>query len=167
MNINKQTILILINKMTEKRVIIIIGKTGNGKSALANVLLNKNGEFEEIFEENNSFKSCTREFKSGNFEDEKRRIKYTVIDTPGISDTNPENEREVYRQIAKAVCSTGKKLNQVLFVTNNRFTSEEERAYELLWDAFFSEDITNFTTIVRTNFPNFEDSEACKKILRK
>jgi len=52
-------------------------------------------------------------------------------------------------------------------VTSDRFTGEEERAYELLWDAFFSENITNFTTIVRTNFPYFEDDEACKKDIKE
>ncbi|KLL02912.1 MAG: hypothetical protein MRERV_62c002, partial [Mycoplasmataceae bacterium RV_VA103A] len=131
--------------------------------ALANVLVNENGEFEEIFKEGSSTKSCTREFESRNFEDEKRGIRYTIIDTPGISDTNPENEKEVYRQMVKAICFIERNLNQVLFITSDRFTAEEKRAYELLWDAFFNEDVTNFTTIVRTKFLKFKNPEACRK----
>src|SRR6185312_8563801 len=36
----------------EIKNILIIGRTNSGKSALANVLINRNGNFEEVFEEN-------------------------------------------------------------------------------------------------------------------
>jgi len=74
--------------MIQKRTILLIGKTGNGKSALANVLGRTN-----IFKESSSPKSCTEEFKKVSFQDEKREVEYTVYDTPGISDTNPKKRK--------------------------------------------------------------------------
>jgi hypothetical protein len=40
--------------------IILIGNTGNGKSALGNVLVNKNGRFEEVFQESSFVISHTK-----------------------------------------------------------------------------------------------------------
>ncbi|CAG8798675.1 18149_t:CDS:2, partial [Gigaspora margarita] len=104
----------------------------NGKSTLANVLSGT-----EIFEESSGADSLTKEFK---------RIEYTIIDTPGISDTNPEDETKVYHEIIKAVYSTQKNLNQILFVTSA---------------------VTKFTTIVRTNFPKFRNLEFCEKDIKE
>jgi predicted small metal-binding protein len=53
-------------------------------------------------------------------------------------------------------------LNQILFVTSGRFTEEEVKAYNLLRAVFFAEDIGKYTTIVRTKFPSFRNSEKCK-----
>jgi len=37
--------------MTETRNIILFGRTGSGKSTLGNILINRNGNFEEVFKE--------------------------------------------------------------------------------------------------------------------
>nr|CAG8629264.1 9576_t:CDS:2 [Entrophospora candida] len=52
--------------------------------------------------------------------------------------------------------------NQILFVTNGSFREEEMEAYDLL-QVIFGRDIVNFTTIVRTKFPDFEDDTECEQ----
>jgi putative ribosome biogenesis GTPase RsgA len=42
------------------RSIVLIGNTGNGKSTLGNVLVNKNGRFEEVFPESGFVVSHTK-----------------------------------------------------------------------------------------------------------
>ncbi|MDR1670875.1 MAG: 50S ribosome-binding GTPase [Spiroplasmataceae bacterium] len=155
--------------MTQKKTIILIGKTGNGKSAMASVLVNRDGNFSGTFEEGDGARSTTKKYSAKKFLDEYRDIEYTIIDTPGICDTgSQEDEREAYRQIVSAIYDHKEEgLSQVLFVTNGRFTEEEKKSYDLLNKAFFNEDITKFTTILRTNFPKFNDPEACAADIRK
>jgi len=77
--------------MTETRNIILIGRTGNGKSTLANVLVNyvnKNEtdfvNFEEKFKESEKSISQTKDIQIEEFEDNMtkdgtEKIKYQVI----------------------------------------------------------------------------------------
>jgi hypothetical protein len=54
-------------------------------------------------------------------------------------------------------------LNQVLFVTKGRFTKEEAEAYDLLCSVIFDSEVAKYTTIVKTEFPDFEDEQACER----
>src|ERR1051325_4451564 len=65
--------------------IFLIGRTGNGKSTLANVLINKNDSFEEVFKESARGISKTKDFQTSEFELE--GTKYRVVDTIGVGDT--------------------------------------------------------------------------------
>ncbi|CAI2161623.1 15277_t:CDS:2 [Funneliformis geosporum] len=119
--------------MTNTRSIILIGSTGNGKSTLGNVLVNKNGKFEEVFPESGS----------------------------AISQT---------RCISEAAHKVRDGLSQILFVTSGRFTKKEIFAYDMLRKYIFDTDIVNYTTIVRTNFPNFRNASKCeedKELMRR
>lgn len=58
-------------------------------------------------------------------------------------------------------------LNQILFVIKGKFTEEEMEAYNLLRSTIFDKDIVNYTTIVRTDFADFEDEEKCKEDIKK
>ncbi|CAG8532672.1 18594_t:CDS:2 [Acaulospora morrowiae] len=143
--------------MSEKRVILLVGKTGNGKSTIANVLTNTNS-----FHEFRGCQSGTKECQVEKFRHEE--IEYTIIDTPGICDTDSENEKNVYKKIVGAVYDFKDNLNQVLFVTKGRLTKEEIDCYNLLFEAFFDEEkIPKFITIVRTNFPHFEEEKERKE----
>ncbi|RGB25905.1 AIG1 family-domain-containing protein [Rhizophagus diaphanus] len=155
--------------MGDKKTIILIGKTGNGKSTLANVLYG-----EQLFEEGDGARSVTKESKSKEFK--YKGVKHIIIDTPGICDTgsgkseDENRERKVYKEIVEVIYKysiKGKGLNQVLFVTNGRFTDEEKKSYNLLNKAFFNEDIAEFTTVVRTNFPKFENHDSCREDIVK
>lgn len=143
-----------------KRNILLIGRTGNGKSTLANVLVNKNDSFEEIFAQGNLAISKTRNIQSAEFE--YKGINYRVIDTVGIDDTNCSQEK-VLDELARACLYVKGDVSQIFFVTRNRFTKEEKLAYNLLSEVIFDKNVSEYTTIVRTGFHNFEDPEECQE----
>ncbi|CAG8481108.1 16350_t:CDS:2 [Dentiscutata heterogama] len=128
------------------RNILLIGRTGQGKSALANMLVNdeknfkQNGEFNEIFKESDKSLSQTKKIQ--------------------------EDLRTVLVEIAKGCKKVKKGINQILFVCGERLTPEEIVAYDILRNILFDKkidkDITKYTTIVRTKFYNFENEEECE-----
>jgi energy-coupling factor transporter ATP-binding protein EcfA2 len=148
--------------MNDVRNLLLVGKTGNGKSTLANVLSGTNR-----FAESSGSVSETRHIQSEIFEvnisrDGRERIRYRVIDTVGIGDTQL-TPRGVFYRIGQASHSMQEGLNQILFVTNGRFTQEEARAYRDLKRVIFDGNVGRYTTIVRTNFPDFGDERACER----
>ncbi|RHZ35747.1 protein kinase [endosymbiont GvMRE of Glomus versiforme] len=154
------------NKETEEikqeiqyRNILLIGRTGNGKSALANVLANKEGEFEEFFKEGRGSTSETRKINDKLFEI--NGIKYRIIDTPGLGDTKL-TKIQTLQEIAKVYDKVKDGLSQILFVNNGKFTPEEVDTYNTLKEILFDENITKYTTIMRTNFAYFEDKTECE-----
>jgi len=138
----------------------LIGRTGNGKSSLANVLVNKEGEFEEFFKEGHDGASETRKISDKVFEI--NGIKYRIIDTPGLGDTRL-TKIETLQEIAKVYDKVKDGLSQVLLVSAGRFTPEEIETYNILKEILFDENITKYTTIVRTNFPNFRNEKKCQE----
>src|SRR5438477_204968 len=108
--------------MTEIKKILLIGRSGRGKSTLANVILNKNSNFEEVFKESFGSVSETKKIQFEEFVE--NNINYLVIDTPGIGDTKMSNS-EVLDIIAEAVYLARDGLSQVLFVVGGRFDQSE------------------------------------------
>ena len=95
------------------------------------------------------------------FEDKENKIKYLVIDTPGIGDTKLK-DHQVLDIIAEAVYLVRDGLSQVFFVIDGRFDQYEMATYNLLRTIIFDENITNHTTITRTRFTNFTKPKKCK-----
>ncbi|CAG8568765.1 13097_t:CDS:2, partial [Ambispora leptoticha] len=89
-------------------------------------------------------------------------IKYRIIDTPGLGDTKL-SKIETLQEIAKVYDKVKDGLSQVLFLSSGRFTPEEVETYNTLKEILFDENITKYTTIVRTKFDSFEDEEKCKE----
>jgi len=144
------------NITTEIRTILLIGRTGNGKSTITNVISGANE-----FKESEDGVSETRGIEIKRFRIESENIEYRIIDTIGIGDTR-FNEREVLIKIAEAADAIKNGLNQILFVTSGRFAEQEIKAYRLLRKVIFAEDMGKYTTIIRTKFPSFRRSEKCK-----
>src|SRR3954447_2937086 len=143
--------------MTENKIILLIGRSGRGKSTLANVVTNTNN-----FKESSGSVSETKEVQFEQFVDEKSNIDYAIIDTPGIGDTKM-SDNEVLNIIAKAVYLGRNGISQVFFVNDGRFDQYEMATYDLLRTIIFDNDITKHTTIVRTRFPEFRDDEEYQK----
>lgn len=144
--------------MTETKKILLIGRSGRGKSTLANVLLNKNDNFEEVFKESSGSVSETKKIQFEEFENKDSDINYLIIDTPGIGDTKM-SDNEVLDIIAEAVYLAKDGLGQVLFVVGGRFDQSEMATYNLLRTIIFDEHITEHTTIVRTRFADFRSEK--------
>ncbi|CAG8702896.1 9076_t:CDS:2, partial [Ambispora leptoticha] len=150
-------------KPTDKTA-LYIGRTGNGKSTLANVLVNKNREFEEIFKEGHGSTSETREIREKTFET--NGIEYCIIDTPGIGDTKV-SEIDVVNEIVKVHDKVKDGLSQILFVISKKFTKEEEEVHNILSYVIFNSEISKYTTIVRTGFSGFRNVEKCEEDKKK
>jgi len=142
--------------MTENKKILLIGRSGRGKSTLANVIIGT----ENKFEESSGSASKTKKIQYEQFKDEKSNTDYLIIDTPGIGDTKM-SDNEVLDIIAEAVYLVRNGVDQVFSVTNNRFDQSEMATYNLLRTIIFDEKITGHTTITRTNFDDFKNEEKC------
>jgi GTPase Era involved in 16S rRNA processing len=148
-----------MTKISNIKNIILIGRTGKGKTTIANLISDAD------FEENNNSISGTKKTQTKIFSFEEKD--YRVVDTIGIGDTKMKKEN-VLLEIARGCKITAKGgIAQILFVTGGKFTNEEIKVYNLIRNVFFNnkvdKDISNYTTIVRTNFNNFTSKEECEK----
>jgi len=141
--------------MNNIKKILLIGRTGNGKSTLANVLTGHNKFMEGEFAVSQTKKTQITEFKEGG-------IKYQIVDTVGIGDTKMTLD-EVLRKLALMGYSVKDGLSQIFFVTDGKLAKEAEATYDLLRKVVFDEKIAEYTTIVRTNFIGFRNEDVCKE----
>jgi len=146
----------------EKKIILLVGRTGGGKSTLANVLSGK----ENLAKESENSTSMTRGIQEIDFEHKGETYQidtYRIIDSVGIGDTT-RTQSEVLAEIVNWYKGVERrKIKQVLFVVGERLTPEEVNTYNMLKDVFFDADFSKYTTIVRTRFASFEDENECKR----
>jgi len=116
--------------MNKIRNILIVGKTGTGKSSLANVMTGMNR-----FRESPSFSSETQFFQQEVFDN--NGIRYRVVDTVGMDDNSGLGEKEILFRIAQGMCMMEDGLSQVFFVIDGRFTFRELAMFELIKKNYF------------------------------
>jgi GTP-binding protein EngB required for normal cell division len=148
--------------------ILLIGRTGSGKSTIANILFNKVNQegkfidFQEIFAEGAGSTSQTRTIQEVKVTINSNE--YNLIDTIGFGDTDSKLDPHKVLAELKEKLQELAELSQVFFVFKDKFTPEDVQTYKYLYHDVFNNDkeINKFITVVRTRFDNFEDEIECK-----
>jgi len=147
---------------TTKRTVLLMGRTGNGKSTIANVLVGASPQSPRFVE------SDMAQSQTGQHQVETAVVdgmELTVVDTMGIGDTSKTKE-EVCMALARAIVACKDGFHQLIFVVRGRMTKEEIEAFTLA-TILLTPEVAAYTTIVRSAFPAFNIASKCEEDTRQ
>lgn len=145
------------------RTVVLIGRTGNGKSTCANVIACSADPEGQLFKESEGSTSETKDIDSKTVTVEWQDQQYSlkIVDTIGIGDTDLPHD-EVLKRLAVACSECREGINAIFFVVGKRVTKEEADAWEIIWKVIFNSAILGHTTMIRSNFPKFMNPSAVR-----
>uniref|UniRef100_A0AAQ4PEI4 AIG1-type G domain-containing protein n=1 Tax=Gasterosteus aculeatus aculeatus TaxID=481459 RepID=A0AAQ4PEI4_GASAC len=140
--------------MNEMRI-VMLGKTGVGKSSVANTILG-----EDVFQIGLSGISETRECRSETRCVDGRDV--TLIDTPGLFDTG-RSEEELKAAIVKCIteCSPGPHAFLIVFNVGT-FTKLEQEVINKI-NQYFSEEAFKYATVLFTHGDQLEEGQTIEE----
>uniref|UniRef100_A0A3Q0RI33 AIG1-type G domain-containing protein n=1 Tax=Amphilophus citrinellus TaxID=61819 RepID=A0A3Q0RI33_AMPCI len=109
---------------------VLLGKTGAGKSASGNTILRREDAFRSTLSPSSVTSECQKE--TGEFEGQN----LTVVDTPGLFD-NVNTDEEMMAEITRSICFAAPGPHVFLLVIPvGRFTNEERDTVRILQQMF-------------------------------
>uniref|UniRef100_A0A8C2ZJP1 AIG1-type G domain-containing protein n=1 Tax=Cyclopterus lumpus TaxID=8103 RepID=A0A8C2ZJP1_CYCLU len=144
-------------KMENSHRIAVLGKTGVGKSSLANTIFGEQ-RFKIGHTVNSETRKCQAETKSVNGGN------ITLIDTPGFFDTN-RSEEELKSEIVRCITEFAPGPHAFLIVLKVERFTEQEQAVVTKIDQYFSEEVLQFATVLFTHGDQLPEGETIEEFI--